>query len=340
MLSYSPANQAFDGSFRTHRGEGPSSRRAGLRAQGLSRAACRHPPRRCLTTKPPRSRRSTASACRTRFRSRAPRYSFPDPRRPGLSPLLVRVEDGSAHLQAGQRRSAPTPPRPWSSCASNDDAGRVVHKTSQEYQLTGTLEELDGAKRGEILFYREAELPPGVYSVEAVVFDAAGKRASARVATLEVPRVSQEQAQVSSLVLVDRIEQTAADDAAASAMPMPRVTARCRPRPALRRQSSRVSERWRANQQARSPRADVLLQHLRRHGAEARRRDGGAGTARQRPPARARAVAADRAGRASAIQQVSRIPIDSLTPGAYELRVRVHDGTRVIERSAFLRLVE
>ena len=40
------------------------------------------------------------------------------------------------------------------------------------------------------------------------------------------------------------------------------------------------------------------------------------------------------------IQQVSRIPIDKLTPGAYELRVRVHDGGRLIERSAFVRLVE
>jgi hypothetical protein len=40
------------------------------------------------------------------------------------------------------------------------------------------------------------------------------------------------------------------------------------------------------------------------------------------------------------IQQVSRMPIDTLTPGAYELRLRVHDGRRIVERAAFLRLIE
>jgi hypothetical protein len=40
------------------------------------------------------------------------------------------------------------------------------------------------------------------------------------------------------------------------------------------------------------------------------------------------------------IQQVSRLPIDVLAPGAYELHLRVHDGPRVIERSTFFKLVE
>ena len=45
------------------------------------------------------------------------------------------------------------------------------------------------AKRGDIIFYREPDLAPGVYTMEAIVFDAVAQRGSARVSTLTVPAV-------------------------------------------------------------------------------------------------------------------------------------------------------
>lgn len=338
MLSYSPANQAFDGSFRTIevKVRRPGVRvfaRKGYRATRVSSIAP------VLAYEAPALAALDGERVPNAFPFTSAAYSFPDPRRPGLSPLLVRLK--TEVLTYRQDSAA----RTYTAEAVvvvrvNDDAGRVVHKTSQEYQLTGSLEELDGAKRGEILFYREAELPPGVYSVEAVVFDAAGKRASARVATLEVPRVSQEQAQVSSLVLVDRIEQTApaaATGAATSAADAEKSSNDAGPGPlyvgnllVYPNAGEPISKRERRE----------LTFYFSVYGhtgsgqtAELELLTSGRLLARvplqlAAPDARAR------------IQQVSRIPIDSLTPGAYELRVRVHDGQRVVERTAFVRLVE
>ena len=43
-------------------------------------------------------------------------------------------------------------------------------------------------------------------------------------------------------------------------------------------------------------------------------------------------VAPDARGR---IKQVSRLPLEALTDGTYELRIVVHDGSQQIARSAF-----
>ena len=41
-----------------------------------------------------------------------------------------------------------------------------------------------------MLFYREPELPPGVYTMETVVYDAPSGKSSVRFATVEVPKTS------------------------------------------------------------------------------------------------------------------------------------------------------
>jgi len=267
-------------------------------------------------------------------------YSFPDPRRPGLSPLLVRLKTETlTYRQDASERTYTA--EAVVVVRITDDAGRVVHKTSQEYQLTGKLEELDAAKRGEILFYREAELSPGGYSVEAVVFDAAARRASARVATLEVPRASNEHAQVSSLVLVDRIEQVADDAAnAANARDAEGDAATTGPLYVgnllvYPNAGEPISKRHR--------RELTFYFSIYGSGPEGRGRAAlsaelellASGRLLARVPLQLTAPDAR-----DQIQQVSRIPIDSLTPGAYELRVRVQDGPRVVERGTFFRLVE
>ena len=56
-----------------------------------------------------------------------------------------------------------------------------MQKLSQQYLLTGDAKDVEAAKKGEILFYREAELPPGVYTMETIVFDAIGRARQRRV---------------------------------------------------------------------------------------------------------------------------------------------------------------
>ena len=50
--------------------------------------------------------------------------------------------------------------------------------------LTGDARDVDTARQGDIIFYRELDLDPGVYTIESVVFDAGAQHGSARVATL------------------------------------------------------------------------------------------------------------------------------------------------------------
>ena len=53
-----------------------------------------------------------------------------------------------------------------------DSQGREADRLSQEYRCTVPADKLEAARRGEVLFYREADLPPGRYTAEAVAYDA------------------------------------------------------------------------------------------------------------------------------------------------------------------------
>ena len=67
-----------------------------------------------------------------------------------------------------------------------------------------------------MLFYREPVLAPGVYTMEAVVYDALSSKATVRLSTVEVRDVDPQAVRMSSVVAVQRSEQRAR---AASASP-------------------------------------------------------------------------------------------------------------------------
>ena len=69
-----------------------------------------------------------------------------------------------------------------------------MRKVSQHYEVKGPIAEIERAKQGEVLFYREPELPPGVYTMETVVYDAPSGKSSVRFATIEVPKPKRRQA--------------------------------------------------------------------------------------------------------------------------------------------------
>jgi hypothetical protein len=144
------------------------------------------------------------------FAVHAAAFSFPDPARPGLSPVAVHVATSSLQFVVDSFRGT------YSSQAAvvvriRDADGHGVQTLSQEYLLTGDAKDVEAAKKGEILFYREPDLTPGVYTVESIVFDAAASRGSARIMTLTVPEPSAGVG-MSSLVLVNRTEELGTGD--------------------------------------------------------------------------------------------------------------------------------
>ena len=91
-------------------------------------------------------------------------------------------------------------------------AGQTVHTLSQHYLLTGAAKDVDVAREGEILFYRQPELMPGVYGLETIVQDTLAQRASARLSTLSVPAAATAHITASTLVVIQRVERVAAAD--------------------------------------------------------------------------------------------------------------------------------
>ena len=97
-------------------------------------------------SRPRRSPCSIARRCRTRFRSMPPGFSFPDPARPGLTPLLVHVGPRALRydVDAGARF---TPAGPRSSCASAT-ATDARSRRSARSTLSGEAKDLEAAKTG------------------------------------------------------------------------------------------------------------------------------------------------------------------------------------------------
>jgi hypothetical protein len=87
-----------------------------------------------------------------------------------------------------------------------------VSRVSQHYQLTAPAAKLEAARAGDILFYRETELPPGQYTLDAVAYDAGASAASVKSFPFEVPAPGTSGATLSSLVVIDHVERVPAAD--------------------------------------------------------------------------------------------------------------------------------
>ena len=206
LLTYSPKNDVLDGNFRTI---GVKVKRPGTRifARKGYRAVRTPVAPSMLTYEAPLLEMLDKAPLPNAFPSQAAAYSFPEADRPGLTPIVVRVTTDALQYQIDPQKGT------YNAQAAvvvrvRDSDGGVVQKLSQQYVLSGGAGELDAAKKGEILFYREAELAPGVYQVESIVYDAIANQGSARISTLSVPEPAAPRLRMSSLVLVARSEQT------------------------------------------------------------------------------------------------------------------------------------
>ena len=93
-----------------------------------------------------------------------------------------------------------------------DDNGQIVQKLSQHYALTGLVQNLDVAKKGNILFYREVKLPAGKYQVQMIAYDAATGIVNVSNTPLEFSSIDETKPRLSSVAVLKRAERLTLDE--------------------------------------------------------------------------------------------------------------------------------
>ena len=324
LLTYAPTNTAFDGKFRriqvkVRRPGVEVFARRGYRAIRATAAGGSHGYEAEALSLLDRPRLPNA------FAIHAAGFSFPDRARPGLTPVLVRVGTSQLRYKTDSSREV------YSAHAVIavrvvDAAGREAEKFSQEYVISGDAKDLDAAKRGDILFYREPQLEPGVYTIESVVYDAVAGHGSARIATLNVPTQDGPSLAMSSIVLVSRAENVAGSRAGPTPPHVgPLIVDDTLLYPNL-------GEAIRRTVAAELPFYFAVYGHVRDAKASAQLLRGGTMVAEA--PFDLPAPAGPR------VQHIGRLPVGALPAGTYELRIKVKDGRQELSRAAFFTLVE
>lgn len=131
--------------------------------------------------------------------------SFPAPHRSGLSLILAEVPLSAFSFSSSDNK---TYNADFSLVALvKDQKDQVVQKLSQHYPLSGPLEQLADAKKGEVLFYRETQLLPGKYTVEFIAYDAANGKVSLKQAAVEIPNSDETKPRLSSVAVLRRAER-------------------------------------------------------------------------------------------------------------------------------------
>ncbi|HYJ46652.1 MAG TPA: VWA domain-containing protein [Pyrinomonadaceae bacterium] len=318
MMSYSPKNQSYDGGYRKievrvkRPGLSVQSRKGYFAINGVfaTPVLSYEAPALALLGKGERPQS---------FPLRAAAFNFPEAERTGLAPVIVEAPMGAITFQADN--SGKLYKTDFSIVVLvKDQAGQVVQKLSKQYQLSGALTEMEAAKQGRLLFYREADLPPGRYNLETIAYDQPTGRASARTGVLEVPETDAGKLRLSSVVIVMNVEKTTADAKTGSPFQVGDLILYPNVEEAIHKATSKqLPFFFTIYTPAGAQTAPKLLIELRQNGK-----------ALARIPAEINAP--DAKGR---IQYVAGLPLESIPPGQYELKVIVEDGVTTLTRSGF-----
>jgi VWFA-related protein len=322
MLSYVPSNPEFDGRYRNI---SVRVSRPGLTVQHRKgyfavRAPAGEP---VLTYEAPALAVLDKSAVPNAFPVRAGALRFPEAARPGLTPIVVEFPTAGITFQPSPDKTL------YTSDVTvlvrfRDVDGQVLEKLSQRYELQGPIDQMDRATQGELIFYRQPELPPGLYTMETVVYDALSGKASVRFSTIQKPHVDPDQLRMSSLMIVRRGERVPEDER----MPgSPLYVGDTLLYPNLggalqKGEDAELPFYFTAYVPKKGGKASAELELLQ--------------NARSLARVPLQLDSPDSDGR---VQQVSRIPISELEPGTYELRVTVRHGSAAVVDTALFRIV-
>jgi VWFA-related protein len=322
LVGYTPVNDTYDGRFRTievkvkRPGVTVAARRGYFAIRdpgGVPVNGWEAPALGALEQKP----------VPNAFPVRAGAMLFPERGRPGLVPVVVDLKTAPLTFQATADGKG------YSSDFTVlvrflDEQNQVARKVSEHYELRGPIAQIERARQGEVIFYRESELAAGVYTMEAVVYDAPSGKSSVRFSTVEVPKQEPGKLRMSSLVLIKRGEKVSEKDRRTD---NPLLVKDVILSPNLGDPVGKTSKElgfyfavYPAQGESALESAIELLLN-------------GARIAQLPMPV----PAADASGR---IQLVGRLPLDHLAPATYELRAVVKQGSEQLFRSTMLRIVD
>ncbi|MEO6238628.1 MAG: VWA domain-containing protein [Vicinamibacterales bacterium] len=319
LLGYTPNNDAYDGRFRTidikvkRPGVTVAARKGyyAVRSAGVAVNPWEAPALGELERKP----------VPNAFPVRAGFFLFPERDRPGLVPIVVDFKTAGLSFQPAA--DGKTYSSDFAVLVRMLDAtSQVARKVSQHYEITGPVAEVERARQGDVLFYREIELPAGVYTMETVVYDAPSGKSSVRLSTVEVPGPDATALRLSSLVVVKRGEKVPEKDRRAdNPLLLNDVVLYPNLGDAVSKSAKELGFYFTAYPAPGGPAVEATLQLLRNDVVVA-----------QVPMPLA---AVDASGR---IQQAGRLPLEQVPPGTYDLRVIVKQGNAQAVRSTLVRI--
>jgi VWFA-related protein len=320
LLGYTPSNDTFDGRFRAIQ---VRVKRPGLTvAARKGYFAVRDPGGAGVNPwEAPALVALEQRPVPNAFAMRAGALLFPERGRPGLVPVVVDLKTAPLTFE---------PTSDGESYSSDftvlvrflDQRNQVVRQVSQHYDVRGPVAEMERAKQGEVLFYREPELPAGVYSMEAVVHDALSGKSSVRFATVEMPAHEDGKLRMSSLVLVKRGDKIPETERRAD---NPLLVNSLVLTPNIGEPVSKASKElafYFAAYPVEGKAAPVSELELLQNGKL---------LARVPMPL----SSPDASGR---IAQLGRLPLEQIAPGTYELRAVVKQGSEHVSRSTLVRI--
>jgi VWFA-related protein len=322
LVGYVPANDTYDGRFRTievkvkRPGLTVAARKGYFAVRDSGGApinAWEAPALGALEQKP----------VPNAFPVRAGALLFPERDRPGLVPVIVDLKTAPLTFQAAADGKTYT-----SDFAVLvrflDDQNQVVLKVSQHYEVKGPLADIARAKQGDVIFYRQPELPSGVYTMETVVYDAPSGKSSVRLATVEVAKTEAARLRMSSLVLIDRGEKVPEKDRhAGNPLLVKDMVLYPNLGEPVHKASKEVGFYFAVYPAQGGPAPESVILLLQN----------GKPVVQLPMPL----AASDASGH---IQQAGRLPLDQLAPGTYELRAVVKQGSEQVFRSTMLRIAE
>lgn len=255
------------------------------------------------------------------FPVRAAAFRFPEPKRPNLMSVVVQLPTSAVTFAPAD--DGKTYHTDFTVLVRFRDASeQVIDKMAQHYEITGPIDGIESAKTGQVIFYRQPELPPGLYTMETVVYDALSDKASVRFATVEQPAVEDDRLRMSSLMLVSRGERVTSGDTANPLFVGDMIVYPNLGTPLKKGADAELAFFFTAYPGSPGSSLSATVELLRDAKLLAR--------------APLPLEAGDEAGR---VQQISRLPIDGLDPGRYQLRVLVTEGDTTVAQSAEFRIV-
>jgi VWFA-related protein len=314
LLTYSPTNQNYDGKFRNISVKVKRSGVDTLARRGYYAVPPTGSSPMFYYEAPPLALLG-GSARPKDFPLQVNSLNFPEAGRVGRTAVEVEVPSGAFTYTPDNDKKV------YGSDFSivvliRDQSKQVVEKLSHHYGLVGPLKSVDSVKKGKILFYREANLPPGKYEVDAVAYDALSSKASVNRCSLEIPDAGENDLRLSSVTIIQRAEQVKERTDSPFLVGDQLLVYPNLGEPVRKsaKQMGFYFNVYMAKGASEAPKLTLEVLQNNKSVANVPLKLG--------PP--------DAKGR---IQYASALPLDSLNPGNYELKISVSDAKGTVSRS-------